>query len=25
VREKYYHLMMDRLEAYAGTTIRDRV
>jgi phytoene desaturase len=25
VREKYYHLMMDRLEAYAGSSIRDRV
>jgi phytoene desaturase len=25
VREKYYHLMMDRLEAYTGESIRDRV
>ena len=25
VREKYYHLMMDRLEAYTGSSIRDRV
>jgi len=25
VREKYYHLMMDRLESYTGESIRDRV
>lgn len=25
VREKYYHLMMDRLEAFTGSPIRDRV
>jgi phytoene desaturase len=25
IRERYYHLMMDRLEAFCGQTIRDKV
>lgn len=25
IREKYYHMMMDRLEAFTGSSIRDRV